>query len=187
MISLKKIILVALLTTLSGCKKEDKLSVYQEKSNGLIKQILVSNESECNCIIEPDNTKSTIQTLSADNPKRNYKNIFENELSINNTFLNKSNELTKLYSLDKSLNKNYKILKKEELFSLLKKYKGFDKLDEITKICPKGWFSFSPPIFNNTFDKAIISYSFYPCGSINLYEFKNGKWKFVKIIERWIS
>lgn len=185
--SLKNIILIALFTTLLSCTKEDKLTAYQEKSNELINQILVNNESECSCIIEPDNNESTIQTLSADNPKRDYKKIIVNELNINDAFLKNSNELSKFYTLDESLNKNYKILKKEELFSLLKKYKGFDKLNELTKICPKGWFSFSPPIFNETFDKAIISYSFYPGGSMNLYEFKNGKWEFVKIIEGWIS
>lgn len=184
---LNTIIVFLIITTLFSCKKEDKLTIYQEKSNELINQILISNESECSCIIEPDNTQSTIQTISSDNPNRDYQKIFKRELAIDDSFLKNSNELTKFYTFDKSLNKNYKILKKEELFTLLKKYKGFEKLDEITKICPKGWFSFSPPIFNETFDKAIISYSFYPGGSLVLFEFKNGKWEYVKIIEGWIS
>jgi hypothetical protein len=185
--SIKNIILIVVLTTLLSCKKEDKLKVYQEKSNELINQILVNYESECSCIIEPDNTESTIQTISSDNPSRNYQKIIEKELSIDSVFLKNSDELSKLYTLDKSFDKNYKILKKKELFSLLIEFKGIDKLNKMIKICPKGWFNFSPPIFNETFDKAIISYSFHPGGSMNLYEFKNGKWEFVKNIEVWIS
>lgn len=176
---------------LIGCKNNTERNItseYQKKSNELITQI-TSEIKDCSCIIEPEKSKTLLQTLSEENPSQDYKKIMKDVLNIeDDSIFDKLNKLTDNYKIDMSLNnQKHQLIKRIELESILKKYKGREKLNFMIKKCPKGWLSFSPPIFNENFDKAVIPVTNFPGGGLIVYKYENGKWNRIKLLIDWIG
>lgn len=187
---LNKISILSILIVIIGCKSDyDKTTEYITKSNELISQILSEEENKCSCIFEPNNQLTTIQILSSEDPRKDYKKIFKQYLNIKtDSLIHVSNVLTKSYKIDATFRKKYRIITQTELDSIYKSHKnGNDRLNALSKMCPNLWVSYSPPIFNEKLDKAIIPISFFPGGGLILYKYENGKWKHAKRITFWIS
>jgi hypothetical protein len=82
------------------------------------------------------------------------------------------------------------VIIKEGTFDSIFQQNGGQKGREIIwSKYPSGWLYISPPIFNVTFDIAVIdvSYCNSPGGSQNIYKFINNKWVIQETISVWIS
>ncbi|REG88538.1 hypothetical protein [Flavobacterium aquicola] len=164
----------------SGCNSQkESEDVYNQKANEIIIQII--KESSCNCLLEIPK-ESLIETSIAENPSFDIRSFLISELRTdNNTNLDSLASFSKFFRLNlKALEKNnIKIVTLENLKSV-KNGKG----NEILKMCSKGIICIRKPIFDKTFQRAVIDYSFaLTCGRVlpfPIYEFKNQKWNRVE-------
>ncbi|QNR25133.1 hypothetical protein [Croceimicrobium hydrocarbonivorans] len=79
-----------------------------------------------------------------------------------------------------------------EKFENQSKTKGTDFFEILDSLCVNGYFSISKPIFNETFDLAVVQTGvicggFCGGGEMTIYEWINGKWLEKEIVSVWVS
>jgi hypothetical protein len=167
--------------TTSSCVKNklESQQHYNQKANEIIFQII--KESNCNCLLEIPK-QSLIKTNNSENPSYDIRNFLIRELKTKN-----NSNLDSLVSVSKNFKLNTETLKKNNIEII--KIKDIRALKnnnsaKILKMCSKGIICFSKPIFDKTYQKAVLDYGFafictkdYP---LPIYEFKNGKWNRIK-------
>jgi hypothetical protein len=163
--------------TISGCVKNklESQKLYNQKANEIIFQII--KESNCNCLLEIPN-QSLIETNNSENPSYDIRSFLIRELKAkNNSSLDSLATISNKFKVStETLEKNnVKIIKIKDIRAL-KNNNGA----KILKMCSKGIICFSKPIFDKTFQKAVLDYGFaFTCTKeypLPTYEFKNGKW-----------
>jgi|GEM_PF-1293845 len=166
---------------LSSCTNDQKDSkeVYNQKANEIIVQVI--KESNCDCLLEIPR-ESLIETSLAENPSYDIRSSLVKELNTqNNASLDSLVNVSKDFRLDTNLiqKTSVKIVTLENLRSAKK-----DNGNEILKMCPKGILCINKPIFNKTFQKAVLNHGFaFTCTVVlpfPTYEFKKDKWERVK-------
>jgi hypothetical protein len=186
-----RITIILLLLSILGCNKpiEDDINIYNQKSTELINSILENNEADCNCLLEPPH-QSLIEIAENERPAHNNKKDLLQALKLSNdSILDKQNNLSKRFRIDK-LKLNFKInLIKRSVFDSIFQTYGSQKGREILwEKCPSGFIYLSPPIFNDIYDIAVIEISSCSAGgSIRVYKYINGNWEYTDDIGIWIS
>jgi hypothetical protein len=171
-------------------RKSD-LEIYKLKSAELINQILIDEEAiDCCCILEPfQGTYLDIKMM--DTPARDNKSDIVKALELSNDSLfSHLNDLSRKFRIDElKLNSKMVIIKEGTFDSIFQQNGGQKGREIIWSKYPNGWLYISPPIFNVTFDIAVIdvSYCNSPGGSQNIYKFINNKWVIQETISEWIS
>jgi len=171
-------------------RKSD-LEIYKLKSAELINQILIDEEAiDCCCILEPfQGTYLDIKMM--DTPARDNKSDIVKALELSNDSLfSHLNDLSRKFRIDElKLNSKMVIIKEGTFDSIFQQNGGQKGREIIWSKYPSGWLYISPPIFNVTFDIAVIdvSYCNSPGGSQNIYKFINNKWVIQETISVWIS
>ncbi|WP_034257678.1 hypothetical protein [Altibacter lentus] len=188
--NLRITILLSLILIL-GCNKpiDDDINNYNQKSTELVNSILKNNEPDCSCLLEPPH-QSLLEIADNERPEHNNKKDLLEALELNNdSVLDKQDNLSKRFRIDElSLNYKMDLIKRSEVDSIFQK-NGSQKGREILwKKCPSGWLYLSPPIFNESYNIAVIEISICsPGGSISIYKFTNGNWEYVDSIGVWLS
>jgi hypothetical protein len=161
----------------SSCKEEIKEPKfdYNYKANELIQQLIT--EEDCNCILEiPKENIVKIEIL--ENPALNREKDYIKKLSLKNKKeLDSITKISEDFELDENFikSKNIKLIKRDSTFRILSKDITFN-----TITCRKGVLYFIKPIFNKSFDLAIINYGYSGiCCDVGrkVFVYKNNKWK----------
>ncbi|WP_337967111.1 hypothetical protein [uncultured Flavobacterium sp.] len=164
-----------------GCVNDRRESkeIYNQKANEIIIQTLKDNN--CNCLLEIPK-ESLIELMTLENPRYDIRSSVMKQLKTRNSSnLDSLVNVSKGFSLNLTALKknNIKIITQESLLSIKK-----DSGNEILKTCPNGIIYFSKPIFNKTYQKAVLDYgSVFTCIKtlpLPVYEFKNKKWNLVE-------
>ena len=165
----------------SNCNKKESTiaEIYNKKANELISQILKENNSYCMLEISK---KSMIEINNNENPEYNIRNFLLKELNIeNNKKLDNLVSESEKFDLDMEMVKknNIKIVTRKDILDVLN---GNNK--NILQTCSTGIICFQKPIFDKTFEKAVIDISFAFCCTkeypLPVYEYKTGKWNRIK-------
>jgi hypothetical protein len=177
-----------------GCKEKpepDSQQMDREKTNELLG--LIINDSTdlytaSSCISERNKLYHVIMTTDL-------PNFLKTELGIKDKeHLKRQLELYKTFKLNENLAVGKKIITEKE-------FKEFSDQAEkgnhilypwLNSNCENGYLSLSKPVFNDTYDKALVTIGTIcggKCGSgeTRTYEFLNGKWTIVKTEFEWIS
>jgi hypothetical protein len=170
-----------------SCKNQTKKSdieIYNQKSTELIQQILTREEIECSCLAEVEH-KSLLEIIAAKTPRRNNRKDLKSALDIkDDSIFDKQNKLSKKFRIFKlNLKFGLTLLDLNKLDSILINSGEKNHTKNLWEKCPLGIFSLSPPVFNETYDIAVIEVGSCISGStLDLYHFINGRWVFIDFI-----
>ena len=158
------------------------MEIYNLNSTELINQILA--DRDCSCLLEPHH-QTLLEFKAGNTPSRdNKKDLLEALELTSNSIFNKQNKLTLEFRLDElNLNTKMRLLKRVDFDSILKNNEIELGREILRSKCPSGMLSLSPPLFNETYNIAVISVS--GCssgGSMDIYKLNNGKWLLTKFI-----
>ncbi len=151
------LILISILTLSCSVKKKlNSSSTYIKKSTELITQIL-SKKNDCDCILNSICNNVFLEDYKIDNPENNYRNELSKYLKVKNTKeLNNIIENSKNFDIRKSIiHSDIKIIDQNEL-SKINRLNSIQKLKIYRDKCPNGRLLISKPIFNKSFDIAVI-------------------------------
>ncbi len=190
---MKKIITIFLLLLFWCCKNEVKSNLdYDEKklTSELILGILSNRNDDyidlnCKCISEK--SKLILPRLGS------LKGFAKKNLDIKDTLhLNEQIELFTHFKISNEILPGWNVLTEKE-FDLYKISSSDNSIWESLLIdCPNGYYSLSKPIFNESFDKAIVGFGSV-CGRLcgggvtRVYHLVDGKWMIEKEISSWVS
>ena len=172
------IVIIGIVVLFFGCtgKRMNFEEDYNQKANEVILQVI--KDTDCDCMLEIPK-ESLIEISTVENPSYDIRSYLINELETQNNFnLDSLVEVSKDFRLDaKAVEENkIKIVTLENLRSSKNDYSH-----KILKMCPKGIICIRKPIFDKTFQKAVIDYGFaFTCVKVlqlPSYEFEKGKWK----------
>ncbi|MBF4515840.1 hypothetical protein IRZ71_05780 [Flavobacterium sp. ANB] len=182
-------LILLIILTLNSCVKNklEPKELYNLKANEIIFETL--KENNCNCLLEIPK-QSLIEMSSYENPSYDIRNFLKNELKSKNNI-----DLDTLVSLSKNFTLNIDALEKNNVKIInLKDIPKFGdtigngNVEKNLKMCPKGIINFNKPVFDKTYQKAVLDYSFaFSCTKtypLPIYQFKNGKWNRIKKIKK---
>lgn len=190
---INRITLLLFIFTIFSCKNPNEksdLQIYNQKSAELINQILKSEKIECSCLLEMPH-RSLVEIMDISTPSRNNREDLKNALKItSDSIFEKQNELSKqfrIFSLNLYLN-DMNLLNLSQLDSIQQNL-GNQNYDEVLwKKCPSGILTISPPVFNDTYDMAVIEISSCSGGGVlGIYNLINGGWEYLSQIYVWLS
>ena len=167
-------------TIYSCSKKEKSKNVYNQKANEIILQVLTENN--CNCLLKIQN-KTLIETSEGENPNYDIRDFLKSELKVEN-----NQELNNLVNLSKNFNLSIEMLEKNNIKIInpndipkLGTNNVDAKTEIILKMCPNNIINVNKPVFDKTYQKAIVDYGFaFSCTKtypLPIYQYKNEKWK----------
>lgn len=176
--------ILLLVFVIFGCNnmtEKSDLVIYNQNSTELIRQILVNKEMDCSCFLETEHL-SLLEIMSYSTPSSDNRKILKKALKItNDSIFDKQNELSKEFRIFKlNLNFDITLLNLSQLASI-RINSGNQKYSEtLWEKCPSGMLTLSPPVFNETYDIAVIEVS--NCisgGTLGIYNLINGKWEYI--------
>lgn len=163
---------------LTGCSGNttDPTALYNKKANELIVQII--QKSECDCVLEIP--KESIIEID-ERPHLDIRKEVVKQLQLaNTTELDTLVNRSRKFELDSlALQKNgIKIITLESVMAVKRNNDG-----KLLQHCTKGILAIQKPIFDRTFKKAVIDFSWvFTCirMPIRTFEFKNNEWTFIE-------
>ena len=189
--------LFILFLIICGCEKKttiDSSNLYRKKADALINQILLPTEKDttdfptpvdyqnlCTCVYQMSN-ESFVYEYEAEMPNLNIKKVIIKDLKFKNEReLDSVIKISKNYKFDFSSLQEYLHIIDNETFDTITDVKYLEKTRKIIyKKCPLGVFSISKPIFNKSFELAIIDIQLTGLSCIpsplSYYKFKNSEW-----------
>lgn len=172
---------ISICITFSNCSKNQKdlKEVYNQKANELISQIIQDNN--CNCLLEIP-TASLVEISLAENPSYDIRGFLAKELNASSKA-----SLDSLVSISKDFRFNTETLQKNHVEIItIENLRALrtGKDTTLLKRCPKGILGFRKPVFDKTFQKAVLDHGDVFASVVELpfptYEFKKDKWEHVK-------
>lgn len=190
---MKFVILILSLLLLGSCHekiKSSKSGVLEIRTNALITKILSGKNDDyldpnCKCIAE--NSKLIL------NRSGSLKGFVKRNLQIKDTnHLNGQIELFRNFKISKTILPQWNILSEKE-FDLYRISSSDSSIWESLLIdCPYGYYSITKPIFNESYDRAIVGFGSLCrrlCGGgvTRIYRLINSEWVIEKEISSWVS
>jgi len=177
-----------------SCKENNSFSAEnldETSTRELVFQVLLNKqdeyiETEIKCVAET--SQFTMHMFR----KGTFKNFVKEELAIKDTIhLNSQIKNSANFKVTKELFPGWNIIS-EEKFRLYQVSSSKKSIWESLGIdCPRGYLSISKPIFNESFDTALMAVGL-TCGRLcgggetRIYKLKEGKWKIDKVVGSWV-
>ena len=185
-------ILIVFLILCIGCKERPELeSIDQLKTAELISDLL---ESKSKYLLSPSCISEEPRAISG-HVNEDFKNYAKEHLKIVDTFhLNNQMRFRENFRISKKIAGELKLLTKQNFEDLerLGTTAHFSFWSWLDENCENGYLSISKPIFNETYDLAIVQIGTV-CGKLCggggtfIYKFDNGTWKETEILSSWVS
>ena len=186
------LILVGLISEGSAFTDNQEIGTIDEKkTTELISQILVDQAEDylsSSCITEIPRATTPIKI-------KKFDKYVQSILKIKDTVhLGEQMNLYRHFKITPDLVPNKTILKEDFFESIKLKAENSEKSfwEYLEVECDGGYSSIAKPIFNASYDKAVVQYG-RVCGGlcgggeISLYQLENGKWKKIKVLNYWVS